>query len=293
MRSVISFRSLAYFVYAVIITAVFLYVRFPSTKFKAYCQDRIEGLMPGSHCTIDHIDYRFPLDAVFKTIKIIRTVGGQESVLMIKSLAVSPKPLQFWKDYSLKGEMYSGTFGADLKVDRRTHSFQLTKMQMTGLEAGEFTKHIGLTDREMSGTVEFSGDYLGDTTQPSNGTGKGMVRIADGKMALVQPILAISTIDFGKIAVNVTQQNGVLRLAEGTLAGKDLAADFTGELRLTSPLINSNILLSGHLKPNGEFLRSHPREQQVVSRLLQRYKTTDLPFKVGGTVKRPLFRFSM
>jgi hypothetical protein len=111
-------------------------------------------------------------------------------------------------------------------------------------------------------------------------------------MSLLQPILALSTIEFEKLAANVSQQNGIISFVEGELLGNEIVADFIGEMRLASPFLNSSILLSGHMEPDDDFLRSHPKEYQFVRRLLQRYKVTVLPFKIGGTVKSPLFRFS-
>jgi hypothetical protein len=92
--------------------------------------------------------------------------------------------------------------------------------------------------------------------------------------------------------VDLAYENGILSFLEGELFGQDIIADFSGELQMTSPFLNSSLLLSGHLEPNDVFLKNHPKEQQVVQRLMERYKMTVLPFKVGGTVKRPLFRFS-
>ena len=121
---------------------------------------------------------------------------------------------------------------------------------------------------------------------------KGVVQIVTGSMSLLQPILSLSTIEFERVAVNIMLKMAFSVLLKGNCREGILIADFTGELRLASPLLDSNIQLNGHLEPDDSFLRSHPREQQIVQRLLQRYKMTVLPFKVGGTVKRPLFRFS-
>ena len=64
-HSIFSLRSLLYILYAVLLTAVLLYVRFPAEKFKQYCVGQIENLVPESTCTIKHIGYRFPLSADF------------------------------------------------------------------------------------------------------------------------------------------------------------------------------------------------------------------------------------
>lgn len=289
--SMFSFRSLCYFAYALLLTVVLLYVRFPAEKFKAYCEKRIERLLPGSTCNVDHIAYRFPLTTVLETIIISRVVDGQESDIIVDQLAIYPEPLQFWRAFNLKGEMYSGWFEAGLDFDTRAQTFQLENIRLEGVEAGELAQSIGLTDREISGIVGFSGEYQAQNSHPSDGTGKGIVEVVTGSMALLQPILALSTIEFEKIAVSLTRENGILRFMDGELLGEEIVADFTGEIRLATPLLNSNILIKGHLEPEDGFLRSHPEEQLVVQRLLQRYKMTVLPFKVGGTVKRPLFRF--
>lgn len=287
-----SFRSLCYFAYALLLTAVLLYVRFPAEKFKEFCEKRIEHLLPGSSCNIDHIVYRFPLSTVLETIVISRVVDGQQSDLVVDRLAISPEPLQFWKAFELKGEIYSGLFEAGLDFDNGTQTFQLENIRMEGVEAGKLAESIGLTDRKISGIWGFSGSYQAPNSHPNDGSGEGVVEVASGSMELLQPILALSTIEFEKITVDVSRENGILRFIDGELLGEEIVADFTGELRLTSSLLNSNLLLKGHLAPDDGFLKSHPEEQQAVQRLLQRYKMTVLPFKVGGTVKRPLFRFS-
>lgn len=292
IHSIFSFRSLSYFAFAVMLTAVLLYVRFPEEKFKVYCQNRIERLLPGSACNINHIGYRFPFSAAFETIKISRTIDGQEADLVVDRLVISPEPLQFWRAFKLDGEIYSGQFQAGLDVDATAQTFQLTNIIIEGVEVGGLVEGIGITDRKISGILDFSGDYQAKNMSPNDGTGKGVVQIITGSMALLQPILALSTIEFEKVAVSVTQQNGILSFVEGELLGNEMSADFSGELRMAKPLLNSSILLTGHLDPDNGFYRSHPEQQQFVQRLLQRYKMTVLPFKVGGTLKRPLFRFS-
>lgn len=287
-----SFRSLSYFAYAVLLTLVLLYVRFPAEKFKAYCENRIERLLPGSACKVDRIVYRFPLSTVLENVTISRGIDGQETNMVVTRLVVSPEPLQFWKAFNLKGEIYSGLFEAGLDIDTKAQTFQLENIQMEGVEAGEIAESIGLADRQLSGLIGFSGSYQALNSQPGDGAGEGVVQIVAGSMSLLQPILALSTLEFEQVAVDLAYENGVLSFLEGELLGKDIIADFSGELQVTSPLLNSSLLLSGHLEPDDLFLRNNPEEQQLVQRLLQRYKMTVLPFKVGGTVKRPLFRFS-
>jgi hypothetical protein len=168
----------------------------------------------------------------------------------------------------------------------------LTDIVVEGLEVGKLVESIGLVDRKISGTCKFKGDYRAANDHPTDGVGTGDVEVVSGSIGLLQPILALSSIEFETLTVGVSRQNGVIQLVDGQFLGKEISADFTGEMRLISPLLQSSILLNGHLAPDDAFLRDHPREQQFVQRLLQRYKMTVLPFKVGGTMQSPLFRFS-
>ena len=270
-----------YVMYAVLLTAVLLYVRFPAEKFKQYCVQRIESLSPKSTCTIDHISYRFPLSAAFATITLNRVIDGQEIAMEVDQLVISPESLQFWRSFALKGKIYSGLFAAGLDFDRRADLFQLANVHVEGLQVGDLAQSIGITDRTISGVVEFSGDYKAPNSAPSDGIGKGLVQVVNGSFSLFQPILNLSALTFDKITMSFIHENGVIQLNEGEFLGKEILGDFTGELQVASPFLTSNISLSGHLEPDEGFLRSNPQEQQVVQRLLQRYQMTILPFKVG------------
>ena len=64
-----SLRWLFYCGYAVVLTAVLLYVRFPAQEFKEYCTRKAEGLFNGTKCTIGKIAYAFPFSIRFDTVK--------------------------------------------------------------------------------------------------------------------------------------------------------------------------------------------------------------------------------
>ena len=108
----------------------------------------------------------------------------------------------------------------------------------------------------------------------------------------MQPILNFSAFAFDTLSMQLIRENGPVQLVEGELIGSEIVADFFGELQVADPFLSSNIEIIGNMVPDAGYLQAHPQEQQVVQRLLQRYKMTVLPFKVGGTVQRPLFRFS-
>lgn len=292
VSSVFSGRSIFYLIYAVVLTAVLLYVRFPTDKFKLFCEKRFEDLLPGSSCRINKIKYQFPKAVSFTDVTISKKTGGESSDFLVDRFSVSPELPKFWRMVQVDGELYSGLFEAELDLGAKDNSFQLSDILLKGLNATALAEGLGIVDREVSGNVEFSGSYQAKKDQPAGGSGKGTLQVSAGHIDLLKPILALSSIEFETIAAEVTSEKGILRFVEGEILGKDLKGDFSGDLRLGSPLINSNLLLSGHLALQDEFLKNHPKERKTARLLMQRYKMQVLPFKVGGTIKRPLFRFS-
>ncbi|MGW8194164.1 MAG: type II secretion system protein GspN [Desulforhopalus sp.] len=292
VRAIFSLRFLFYLLYGVALTAVLLYVRFPTEKFRQYCEKRFEKFLPGTVCTIDRVVYRFPLSAVMRHVHIRTEDEDKQADLNINQFVVTARPPRFFSRYSLASDLLAGNFSAKLNLDKLNNGFQLNDIDIHGLDVGAMVDSLGIIDREMSGLAEFSGNYEADSEQPFNGNGKGTVKVVDGSVGLLQPILGLTAIEFESVVMGVSQEKGIINLAEARVQGKDIAADFTGQIRVESPLVNSNLLLSGQLEPQEPFLRNNPREQQVVQRLLQRYNMQVLPFKVGGTLSRPLFRFS-
>lgn len=291
-RTIFSLRFFLYLLYGLGLTAVLLYVRFPTEKFRQFCEKRIERYLPGITCEINKVVYRFPLSAVLAQVKLTAREEEDQAGLGIQELVVTARPKTLFNGYLLDADILGGTLIAELDLDGQDNTFQLNNIALQNLDLGAVAGSLGDIEREMSGVLEYAGSYQADSNHPLHGSGKGLVKVGKGSMTLLQPVLGLSAIDFESVAMNVTQENGVVGLSEGKMNGQDIVADFTGELRVVAPLGNSILLLSGQMEPQDDFLRSNPREQQVVQRLLNRYKMTALPFKVGGTVKRPLFRFS-
>lgn len=292
ITSLFSVRSLLYLCYALLLTALILYVRFPTEKFKAYCERHVEHLLPGSTCDIEGIRYRFPMSADFGGIKVTRIIEGKVSEMTVDRLLMTPELLQFWRTFSLRGEMYTGTFQAALDVDRGKRTFHLADINLEEVAVSELAAGIGLVEDKISGRFLFSGDYQASISQPIEGTGQGVIQVRAGSMKFLQPILGLSTLDFERVSANVIRESKQIRFAEGEVVGREMTADFSGTLQLNSPITNSSVLLSGQLHPDAGYLKNNPKQEQLVQRLLRRYKVKVLPFKVGGTVKRPLFRFS-
>ena len=236
VRAIFSLRTFLYFVYAVLLTAVLLYIRFPAEKFKVFCERRLEYFLSDSVCTIGRIAYHFPLSIVFFDLQSSRTVDEKDSKLLVNRLVVTPDYKKLLRTYAVSGEIYGGSFGLTLNVDAQEESFQLADLYVKGLDIEAWANDYSLLDRKVSGIIEFTGSYQARYDSPLEGMGTGKLVVADGSMEFLQPVLSLSTFGFSRINVDMTHENNIVRFIDGEVSGQEMSAEFTGEMRMTSPL---------------------------------------------------------
>ncbi len=292
IRSIFSWRTVVYLAYALILIGLLLYVRFPAQKFKQFCENRLELIFPGSVCTIGRISYRFPLNFNFLGVNLSSTGAAERLGFFIDSLSVTPDLAKLGANISLAATAYGGALTARVEVDFAAKKIELNDVQITALDVAALQKGLTVVDRKLTGTIGFTGNYQAAFDNLTGGTGQGRVVADAGSVALLQPVLSLQQIDFYQMVCNLRYENRKLSVFEGRLTGKDLNADFAGSLRFLSSFFASELQIGGRLVPQADFLETHPQEQKMVLGVMKRYNMTALPFKVGGTLGSPTFRFS-
>lgn len=293
MDGFVRWRTLFYLLYAVVLTGALLYFRFPAEKIRVFCENKVESFLVGSDCNIERIVYRLPFSVVFTDLQVVREIDGKRSMFRVDRLAVSPDFASLFRTFQIRGDMYKGNFAMKLTVDTEEKSFELSEVSIDGMNIDEWAGDFNLLDRKISGKVNVSGNYRGGFAAPLEGTGKGELSAESGSIELLQPILSLKSLPFDKITIDMSQEKEMLKFVKGEMTGKEINAEFSGEMRVAKPIPNSIVILSGNLTPKENFLAAHPGEKRLVEQLLRRYKSPALPFKVGGTVRRPTFRFSL
>ena len=283
-------RLFFYLLYGIALTLVLLYIRFPTDKFKIFWESQVEQNLAGSECSIEKIHYGFPAFMVFDNMKISKTVGEQQALIVVDQLKMRPG-IQFWNTYALQGKLYTGTVKADLNLDREKSSYKLTDIVLHDVQLSEIIKDQGIVDRKITGRLSGSGIYQAQWNVAEGRQGKLRIAASTGSMELMQPVLSLSAIDFERINFDVSIGEQV-EVQQGKLKGKDISADFEGTVTIMNSFFDSRMRLSGLLEPRREFLQTHPVEAKMVKQYAKRYKKNALPFTMGGTLSNPTFRFS-
>lgn len=285
-------RNVFWALYFLIATVFFLYFLFPTNKFKDFCEFKVSEMLADGNCKIGEIVYQFPGTVSFKEVVLKSGTGRDVSVLHVKALAISNNGLRFWKDFEVRGEVFSGALTAMIELDWGNKQFKMSDIKATDIDMANWEKEENFSQREMFGSLSFLGSYDGELGNPFSGKGQGRFELKKAGMELVQPILSLEEVTFEKVSSELKYEAGVVYFTDGKFAGNELSGEFSGVATMAKPLVKSGLTVNGHLNPQLQFLENHPREQRLIERLLKRYGTQKLPFQVGGTLQRPTFRFA-
>lgn len=293
VSSIFSVRSLVYLLYAVVLTAVLLYVRFPTEKFRAYCEHRLEQVFANGRCTIVEIAYRFPAAVEFRKVTIGQQENDSSGGFMFDRVKLSPASQGFLKSWQVDGELYAGLLRATLTVQLKEKMFQLKDINIEKIDFAAITSSMPLLKREITGEFTFSGEYKANFDQPLAGLGNGNLRLSGGSIDLVQPILTMDTIDFQEVKSLWRYGDSVFSFTEGKMVGQQLDAEFNGTVKTPFLPPVGGLKISGSLVPGEQFLKDKPQVDRLVQRLMRQYKKSAVPFRLGGTLDKPTFRLSM
>lgn len=291
---ILSFRFFLYLVYAIVLTGVLLYVRFPAEKVKMYCEHRLERVIANGKASITKIDYHFPATVEFRKVKIaVQSANGKSNEIVAERLRLFPKPDGLLTSWGVVGELYSGVFEARLEIDLGENIFGLKDIRLEKADIAAVAAGMSAIQREIRGDLTVTGEYKAKFNQPLAGRGKGSLHLGHGTVQLVRPILTLDLIDFEEINMGWEYGDNTFRIIEGKMTGQQLDADFSGTLE--SPFFPplGGLDLGGLLIPREEFLEDKPQIERLVQRLMKQYKEPAVPFRVGGTLNNPTFRLSV
>ncbi|OEU51535.1 MAG: type II secretion system protein GspN [Desulfobulbaceae bacterium S5133MH15] len=290
--SIFSFRFLSYLVYAVILTAILLYVRFPTEKFRIYCEQRLEQVLGKGKCTIAKIRYHFPASVELRKVEIGQAADAKSNKIVFDWLRLSPGSEGFLTSWTVTGELYGGSLGALLEVQMKEKAFHLKSIKIEKVDIAAIVAHMPSFQREIVGELTVSGDYKAKFGQPMSGFGDGNLHLKEGNVQLVRQVLTLDAMDFEELNIDWKYGDSIFTITAGKMVGQQLNADFTGTLQAPFLPPEGGLNVSGFLVAKKQFLKDKPQIERLMQRLMKQYKKSAVPFRLGGTLNKPTFRLS-
>ncbi|MCX5869101.1 MAG: type II secretion system protein GspN [Deltaproteobacteria bacterium] len=280
-----------YGIYALLLVAILLYLRFPAQKFKIFCTQVISQHLSGYECSIESLRYQFPLTLVASNLRLQSNNQAAKEVIEIQKAILTPSLSGRGKTFSISITAYGGTHQATLAFDRAHNTFTLSKIEINGLDLAKLSWLQAQTGRAITGLLTAQGSYSGQSGQDiSKGTGQGAASIKNGTFELLEPILSLKNIDVASGEALIKLQEQKMLLTKGKFSGKDLEGTFSGQINsLGVSLAVMQLDLKGALAPLPALVKKSGQAQPLLQQLQKNHAT--LPFQLQGTIGKPVFRF--
>ncbi len=278
--------------YMIVLGSVLLYIRFPTDQFNAFCQTKLEQLLPGTQCTIKKIRCLFPVGMQADTI-IFNDMAKNKQVLgTIDQLTIRPQFSSPWPQFSVTIKAYSGEHKASVLIDKSKQEVVLDNILVDHLDLAKLPFINEIFDRKITGQFSGNGIYKSAKQNGKNIlTGRGNFVVNKGNFSLLYPILSLTKIDLKELKTDIVLRDGQVQFSNGHFIGKELQGDFAGNIILQAPFHNSNVMIRGTLDPFAPLLKKSKYAQNMVIQLKKRNKQSTLPFLLHGSIQKPRFKF--
>lgn len=280
---------MVYGLYAVVLTAVLLVVRFPENLFLDWAAARVAGELPGFTCTIEQATYLYPFNLRLDRITLVNASELLEIPVSEVLITVNPKrPLA---EAGVTAKLFRGSIGADVIIHRSAHAVELANLQISDIDLGSVEPLERRLQRPIQGQLSFSGQFIGSRGDLLNGELSGNTRLTDLHLVLRRPILQNNSVDFNELGVVSRLQNGKLMLSEGQASGLAYDGRFSGQISLSRQLQESELDISGELIPHQDFLDQNRQAARAVALLKNKYGSDAIPYRISGSFREPVFTF--
>lgn len=281
-----------YLLYTLLLLVLFLWLLFPEASVQRLSVRTLNTLSPDMSWQIDSVALRFPGTLVFEAITGYDAVEAGQPLVQIDAFRLQAKPgtslrtgdLQATYHLHLAGGTGSGTLilakDGMLRLTGTVEDVQLasTKIRVPSLQRtveGELFGSFSASLREPGTTIEEM---------------QGVVRLENGQIELKRAILKHQWLPFDRVTMNVESHGDSIRIDSGEIDSAFFSGQFSGGIKIRSPLEQSQLDLRGTLQPRSG-LFSKVNNAVLLEAVRNRLGDRDLPFLLSGEIGEPSIHF--
>lgn len=277
----------AYLCFALLATALFLFLLFPDQVVKAYVDGRLAAIDPSLTMVAETIRPAIiPPGLAMNGVDLNR-----DSVRMVHfdDARMSPELtplLQGKKQFQFQARLADGTIQGRAVMANASASGRLqaeadlSQIRLEQLDAIQANTRFGL-----SGSLK--GRLTYDESRSPMGMTSGVLTVSALRIALKAPFFGITDLEMDQTEAEFSVSSGNLRLKALTFGGPMVEGKITGTIILKRPLEQSRLNLTGSAKPQPELFA---RLQETIPQGIVNTRTLGtrgLTFRVRGTIDSP------
>ncbi len=288
-------KWLGYVLYAVIITAVLLYLRFPSEVIKDYLEKRTDTSNSPFALSVRQVSPSLPFGLKLQETRVSHRANPNKVIFRADRLSVRPiigTLLGGKLKLCFEGMAYEGALKGCAKFyEKRLQAPFSASIALKDIHMGQYDLR-SLIGRHMEGRLDGKLAYNGKNNLLIEGSGEADLRLSDGRLQLLQPILSLDSIDFKQVSIKMALQGRKINLTKVALEGPHMRGTLSGVISLQKEIGKSRLNLRGTIEPFADFFKSLPGTRDMVKLFQRRLKRGTLTFIIQGTLIEPSIQFT-
>ena len=268
-------KWITYTIYGILITAVFLYVRFPSDNAANYIKSMVVAGNPNVVLSFDSANLCFPPGIKLDNVEISFR-DKPDLILRMDALKMRPaiaRLLSGKLSLLLYANAYGGNMRTNINFANRFSTDGPVKVNtgFSGIDLGKCSCLKVATGRRIDGMFSGSLSYNGKWDRITSGTGSARLTLLGGNVQLLRDIFSLGELNFDKMEADITLKNRILKITSLEMTGKQLNGSFSGNIFLNENIMRSRLGIKGNIK-------IHAMNREISTTL-------------NGTIANPIPRF--
>jgi type II secretion system protein N len=288
-------KWLGYIFYCLMVTAGFLYLRFPSDVIKDYVMSTANRPNIPVALSMNRVLPWPTLGLKIEDAELSLKDTPAHTLFTTDSLIVRPEIWSFIKGsqkYCFTCWAYGGQARGWVQFSHRdTRAPFHAEMELKDVQIGGHAYLEELAGRRIHGRLTGTLSYSGKTNNLVSGDGGANLRLVDGAIELLLPLLELDSIAFNQIVIDAVLKKRMITITRCELSGPQLKGNLSGDITVRDQVERSPLNLRGELEPFAELFTSAGGSSGIVNILKKRLKRGTLSFLIRGTLREPKIRF--
>lgn len=287
---------LGYSLYGVLLALFLLYWLFPSEAVSDYLESRVGKLNPQLELSIEDVRPCLPVGLALTNSTLYLGSQPRAPFLELDRLRVKPRISQFvqghrFYDFTCPADSGKAEGWIHLEGDDNGVPVQAS-LRLDHLPLQSFSRPKAVIRRDMDGILTGTLNFRGKFSFPVQGNGEAELRISNGRIDLLQPIMNLQEIEFSEATVAMKMEGQRISLSRIEIQSRQFQATASGHIALKKDLANSRLNLRGSMKPFPGLIQKGLGALTGLKAFREQLRSGNLNFMINGTLSQPRLRFT-
>ena len=282
-----------YCIFCIIATIALLYYRFPSNAIRDYLQSRAQAAGSAFSLSIERVRPWIRLGLRLEQTQVSRKGSPGIPLFRTDTLFVRPVAWSFLKgerNYCFRCPAYGGDLEGRISCKQGGVAAAFgASITIKDILLGTYGHLKDVAGRQVDGLLSGAINYEWQDKALLNGTGEANLKVANGRVELMVPLLNMNALEFDEIFMDMVFKKRSITVTRFELQGPLLKGSLSGTVYMRENIAESRLNLQGKIEPFASFFGKAGGAYDAVRFFKQKLKKGTLSFIIRGTIGHPLF----